>query len=132
MTSATAQILLVAAGGALGASARYAITGLNILQSASRFPATLAVNLLGCLLIGIVWGVVKTAGLPREIYLFLVTGILGGFTTFSTFALDNVVAGVEGRPGEAVIYSLISVVGGILLCLGGAALTIRVIRIFIN
>lgn len=132
MTSATAQILLVAAGGALGASARYAITGLNIVQSATRFPATLAVNLLGCLLIGIVWGVVKTVGLPREIYLFLVTGILGGFTTFSTFALDNVVAGVEGRPGEAVIYSLISVVGGILLCLGGAALTIRVIRIFIN
>lgn len=132
MTSAPANLLLVAAGGALGAAARYLVTDPTVIPTVWRFPATLSVNLIGCLLIGVVWGLVKSVGVPREIYLFVVTGMLGGFTTFSTFALDNVISGSDGRLGDAIIYTLTSVVGGILLCFGGAALTGRIMRFFIN
>lgn len=80
----TYHILLVACGGALGAVARYAC-GLAV--SSSGFPwATYAVNVLGCLLIGFI-----AAGFPRlgePARLFLVVGLLGGFTTFSAFSFE--------------------------------------------
>jgi CrcB protein len=81
-------IIWVAFGGALGAVARYA-TGL-LLKTTSGFPwATLSVNIFGSLLMGVVIGWLSRQSTPNEaLRLFLAVGILGGFTTFSTFSMD--------------------------------------------
>ncbi|MBL6761316.1 MAG: fluoride efflux transporter CrcB [PS1 clade bacterium] len=81
-------IIWVAFGGALGAVARYA-TGL-LLKTTSGFPwATLSVNIFGSLLMGVMIGWLSRQSTPNEaLRLFLAVGILGGFTTFSTFSMD--------------------------------------------
>lgn len=86
--------LAVAVGGALGSVARH---GVNVLIHGRwplmRFPlATLAVNVLGCLIIGVLAGLVISDRLTLRFYWreFLFVGILGGFTTFSTFGLDTI------------------------------------------
>lgn len=78
---------LVALGGAIGSVSRYLLAGLVQRASGSLFPfGTLAVNLLGCLLIGLLAPLV---GLRSTLRLFLLIGVLGGFTTFSTFGLET-------------------------------------------
>ena len=85
------QILAVGVGGFLGAVGRYALSGLAQRWLGSGFPyGTLLVNVVGCLALGGVWGLVEY----RQMYsmnarLFLATGILGGLTTFSTFGYET-------------------------------------------
>ena len=83
-------ILLVGTGGALGAVARYGV-GL-LVKPASGFPwATLSVNIVGSLLMGLVMGWLgRQSGASEPIRLFLAVGLLGGFTTFSAFSLELV------------------------------------------
>lgn len=84
--------LLVAAGGALGACARFALSGYVLQHAAqSRFPwGTFTVNVLGCLVAGLLVGVAeKLHVMSNEVRLFLFTGILGGFTTFSAFGVET-------------------------------------------
>ena len=85
-------ILLVAIGGALGSVARYLLSGWVLHHSAEwRFPlGTFLVNILGCLAVGILGGlVVKHDFLSPEARLIFFTGIAGGFTTFSAFGLET-------------------------------------------
>jgi len=87
------QLLLVGLGGFVGSSARYAVSGLtHRLMPSAVFPwGTLAVNMLGCLAIGLLGGMMETRhvlGPPQR--LFLLIGTLGGFTTYSTFAWETV------------------------------------------
>ena len=92
------NVLLVGIGGFLGSAARYLITGLVTQASAAaRFPlGTLAVNILGCFAIGLVAGLAERADLfSAQTRLFLVTGVLGGFTTFSAFAFETYFLGRE-------------------------------------
>ena len=122
------HLLLVACGGAVGAVTRWAVGGWVLHHSTrwtmpawllhrqdSTFPfGTLAVNLIGCLLAGILAGIsIRTARVPADLQLFLMTGILGGFTTFSAFGVDT--AYLLGRREffAAFSYVLVSVVGGI-------------------
>lgn len=111
----------VALGGALGALARYAVV--SLLAGASWPWGTLAVNVLGSLLIGVVVGAWHAeawfvdVGRP-----LLVVGLLGGFTTFSTFSLDALLLLQAGRFGAAAAYVLASVSS----CLFGAWLGFRV------
>ena len=86
--------LAIAAGGALGSVARH---GVNVLVHGRwpmmRFPlATLIVNVLGCLIIGLLAGLVMSERIALRFHWreFLFVGILGGFTTFSTFGLDTI------------------------------------------
>ena len=86
--------LAIAVGGALGSVARH---GVNVLihhrWPLMRFPlATLAVNVIGCLIIGVLAGLVMSDRITLRFYWreFLFVGILGGFTTFSTFGLDTI------------------------------------------
>ena len=84
--------LLVAAGGAVGSVARYLLSGITLHHTIEwRFPlATFLVNVIGCLAVGILGGlVVKHDLFSPEIRLFLFTGLAGGFTTFSAFGLET-------------------------------------------
>ena len=109
--------IAVALGGALGSMARH---GVNRLVHHGwpllRFPlATVLVNLVGCVVIGVLAGLVATGRLPmraswRE---FVFVGVLGGFTTFSTFGLDTVTLVRGGAPAQALANVLTQVLLGV-------------------
>jgi CrcB protein len=113
--------LLAAVGGAGGALARWAVaTALPV--AAAGWPwSTLAVNLLGCLLLGALLGTLA-ARPPEPAWArpLLAVGVLGGFTTYSAFALEVVALAEAGRAGAAAGYVLASVVGGVLAVAVGA------------
>jgi fluoride exporter len=83
--------ILIAAGGALGSVLRYALQGWVQRSTSSTFPlGTLVVNLIGCALIGFLTATFTGPKLIREEYrIGMIVGILGGFTTFSTFGLET-------------------------------------------
>lgn len=99
------MILAVALGAALGAEARY---GLSVMlpHRGADFPwSTLLVNISGCALMGILMVCVRDLSTPHRLTgPFLGTGVLGGFTTFSTYAVDVVQLLDRGRTGIAVAY----------------------------
>lgn len=86
------NILLVLAGGGLGALSRWAVSLLAAVLFGSKFPwGTLIVNLMGCFLIGFVYSLGDRTGLVNHsVRLFFMTGYLGALTTFSTYALETV------------------------------------------
>ena len=98
--------LLVGAGGALGSVARYGLNRLiQQLSPAATFPfGIFLVNVLGSALIGVLAGVVMSGrwSLSLETRTFLMVGVLGGFTTFSSFSLDTLTLVHDGHPGQAV------------------------------
>jgi CrcB protein len=112
------NVLYVAIGGALGASLRYMISNIIVNQT---FPlATLTINLAGSLAIGLCMGWLGSLSeLPLKMQLFLVTGVLGGFTTFSSYAYENWQMIDKGMLLPFISYVLISNVGGILLAMIG-------------
>lgn len=94
--------LAVAAGGALGSSLRYAVSTL-LNRPAPGFPfGTLAVNLAGCLAIGFCWQTL--AGASTTVKALVFVGILGGFTTFSSFGIETMRMVKAGQHGEALLY----------------------------
>jgi CrcB protein len=103
--------LAVAAGGALGAVGRYVVIGRIGAWFGTGFPyGTLVVNIAGSFLLGLVVAVAADRIVDENALLFLGVGVLGGFTTFSTFALDVAyLAGRRARPAAA-IYVMASVV----------------------
>lgn len=119
------KFFAVAAGGGLGSVARYAITLAVTQWFGLRFPwATFGINVGGSLAIGILAELSlgkSFAGSPVP-RLFFITGILGGFTTFSTFSLDAVTLVAEGRALLSVAYVACSVIAGIAAAYGGMAL----------
>ena len=101
--------LLVAAGGALGALLRYAVSGLALRVLGSSFPwGTLVVNLSGCLLIGLAWGFAEESGLSPAVRIFFMTGVLGAYTTFSTFGIETVNLFRDGALGLVLVNVLAS------------------------
>jgi CrcB protein len=116
---------LVALGGAIGASGRHLVNLLTLRLFGSGFPVgTLAVNVVGGLLMGCLAGflALKTSGGGQSLRLFLGTGILGGFTTFSAFSLDAVSLWQRGDLAAASAYVLASVLLSILALLAGVSL----------
>ena len=84
-------ILLIGLGSFLGGISRYLVTIYIHNRYLSNFPfGTLAVNVIGCFLIGLVYGITEKGNLSAEWRIFLATGILGGFTTFSSFSHETV------------------------------------------
>ena len=109
-------ILLVGLGGFIGSVARYKLGGLVLhLSAQERFPySTFAVNLLGCLAIGLLAGLTERYELfGPGTRLFLFTGLLGGFTTFSAFGLDALLLLRRSEFLVAALYAGASVVLGI-------------------
>ena len=107
------QILAVGIGGFVGAIARYVVSGLMQRACPAFLPAgTLAVNIVGCLAIGVLMALVRERVLVSEAWrLFLVTGILGGMTTFSAFGYES----VELLREQEVPLALINVVANLVL-----------------
>ena len=106
--------LAVALGGAVGSVLRYLI-GLIPLNEKYLFPAkTFAVNVLGCFIIGLITALIlKSSSLNSRLILFLKVGICGGFTTFSTFALESSNLLKNGHTGIAILYMALSIAVGI-------------------
>ena len=112
------QVLLVALGGGLGSVCRYLMSGWVLHRTPNlAFPwGTFAVNVLGCLAVGLLGGlVVKHDMLSPDARVFLFTGIAGGFTTFSAFGLETFYLIRRGEVGTAAAYVALSVVVGLLL-----------------
>lgn len=119
----------VSAGGALGGGARYAAT-ITWPTAQGAFPATvLAVNVLGCALIGVLMvSVVQWWPHRRLVRPFVGTGVLGGFTTFSTYAVDVQQLAAAGQVGRAAAYLLLTPVLAVLAATVSAWVTRRLIR----
>ena len=116
--------LWVAIGSALGGMARYAITVLTVKPGDGVFAwPTLGINVLGSFIIGLFFVLTLPTG-PLQVGLnarvFVMTGLCGGFTTFSAFSLQSVELMREGRTGEAFAY----IAASVLLCLAVTALGI--------
>jgi CrcB protein len=121
---AGATLLAVGAGGALGGGARYALL-LLAPHGATGFPwATLTANVTGSFAMGVLAVLVSRAARPhRLVRPFLGVGVLGGFTTFSTYAVDTLGLTGSGAPGTALAYMAATLVGALAAVWAGAALT---------
>ena len=118
-----ATVILVAVGGAFGTLARYGLAG--IINNRSHPWGTVAVNVIGSLVLGLMvgyWGF--AAASPGKIA--LAVGVLGGFTTFSTFALDTIYLWEKGETTMAIVTLAVTVMVGI----GAAVVGIIVGRAF--
>ncbi len=126
--SALKVFALVAAGGALGAVARHGVSALALRVFGPGWPhGTLAVNLVGGLAMGLLagWLAQRASAGGAEVRLFLATGLLGGFTTFSAFSLE--MAGMLARRDVLAmgLYAAVSVMGAVAACVAGLALARR-------
>ena len=115
-------MLQVAAGGALGAAARYLVGVAAMRLVGPGFPwATLAVNVLGSFLMGVLVVVLARRG-GQHLAPFLMTGVLGGFTTFSAFSLDVATLYERGAVASAAAYAAASVLLSVAGLFAGLAL----------
>ena len=113
------RFVWVGVGGAIGSMVRYAI-GLAVDQS--HFPwATLGINLSGSFILAM-FLTLSLGHLSVAVITPIAVGVLGGFTTFSTFAWEGFMISRNGRPGVAFIYVAVSVVGGLVAAWGGYSL----------
>jgi CrcB protein len=111
------KALVIGAGGFLGANARYWLGGLIQSRAGATFPwGTFAINLLGSLAIGIFMEIAMREGWHPNWRLFVAVGVLGGFTTFSSFAYESVGLLSDKSYGAGSFY----VFGSAILCVTGA------------
>ncbi|MBK5271253.1 MAG: fluoride efflux transporter CrcB [Bacteroidia bacterium] len=118
------NILLIGLGGGIGSIARYLCQKWFSISYTQTFPwGTFVVNLIGCFLIGLVYAASeKGTALSPQTRLFLATGFCGGFTTFSTFAFENMELFRSGDTAYFLLYTIGSVVLGIIGVFGGVAI----------
>lgn len=111
--------LYVGIGGFIGSVMRYLI-GLIPIKTTSGFPIiTLCINVAGAFLIGIISALALKKSMNPNIVLLLKTGICGGFTTFSTFALESVTLQKNGNTALSILYIVLSILLGVSAVVGG-------------
>lgn len=115
------NLLLVLLGGGFGSIARYLLSYFFTKNNAINFPwATFIANSVGCLIIGLLFGYIQKNNLQNEtLKLLLITGFCGGFTTFSTFSLENIQFIQNQNYNLAIIYTLSSILVGFLAVIIG-------------
>ncbi len=110
------NVVWVVSGAALGATARYLLGGWIAASVRGGFPwGTLAVNLLGCFVIGVLWSLGERASWSIETRTFLFVGVLGSFTTFSSFGIETLSLFRQGASLPALAYVTASNLGGLAL-----------------
>jgi len=119
-------ILAIGAGSFIGGVFRYLLSLLIQTKTTTNFPlGTLTVNIIGCFFIGIVFGIFDKGQISHEWKLFLATGVIGGFTTFSAFSVETFTLLREGYTGYATLYILASVLVGLLATYIAYSLPVR-------
>ncbi len=119
-------ILAIGAGSFIGGICRYLMSLFIQQKIFSTFPfGTMSVNILGCFLIGLVFGLSDRGNMSQEWRLFLATGVLGGFTTFSAFSNETVGMMRDGQ----FVYASVYVLSSIALGLAATFIGIMIIRI---
>ncbi|MDD5757924.1 MAG: fluoride efflux transporter CrcB [Desulfobulbaceae bacterium] len=114
------NIFFIILGGGIGSACRHGVFLLSQRVGGHEFPAgTLTVNLLGSLLVGLLWGLLEGVHLSSESRLFIFTGLLGGFTTFSSFSRETAQMFKVGQWKTALCYVGVSNIVGIVLVLVG-------------
>ncbi|MBL7832578.1 MAG: fluoride efflux transporter CrcB [Cyclobacteriaceae bacterium] len=110
------QVLFVGLGGAAGSMLRYLTSVVTLKYYSASFPlATLVVNVVGCFLAGLIFAsITQETADAQNLKVLLLTGFCGGFTTFSAFALENVRLMNSGNLSTAIVYSVVSLVAGLL------------------
>ena len=122
-------LIWIGLGGALGSVLRYTLGGAVQRFSARGFPVgTLAVNVIGCVIIGLVMQRLLNQQTHPAARAFLIVGFCGGFTTFSTFSAETVGLMLGGEMGRATIYVVLSV----LLCLAATWGGMNVAKAFVR
>ena len=125
------RLLYVVIGGGLGALLRYLLSGIIQKQSASLFPyGTLVVNLIGALAIGFLWELFQNITVPTNIRVFIFMGILGAFTTFSTFSLETFNLLKDNQYLTALINVIVSNVFCIILVFAGSFTARFLLKLF--
>jgi len=105
------RFFVIALGGAIGTLLRYIVGGLDYRFSGGVFPiSTLVVNVTGSLVIGFLWGIVDRFAVSPNVRLFVFIGILGGYTTFSTFSLETFNLMRDGEYRIALMNVILSVI----------------------
>jgi len=107
-------LLAIGTGSFIGGIFRYLLSQFIQAKFLSVFPyGTLSVNIIGCFLIGLVFGLADRGNLTQEWRLILATGFIGGFTTFSAFSNETVSMLRDGQLGYALVYIIASIVLGL-------------------
>jgi CrcB protein len=120
------NLVLIAIGGALGSVARYLFSSAVLRATGSLFPAgTFAVNAVGCFVFGIVAGAAEQrVALPPEVRAFVLIGILGGFTTFSSYSFESFTLIRDGQ----FLWASINLVGQVAIGVVGVAAGFAIMR----
>ena len=123
------RLFVIAVGGAIGTLLRYLMGGLDYRFSSGVFPvSTLVVNVTGSLAIGFLWGIVDRFNFSPNMRMFVFIGILGGYTTFSTFSLETFNLMRDGEYRIAIMNMIFSVV----LSIGAVFLGFFVSKMLLN
>ena len=119
------EVLIVGLGGFLGAISRYLLQNAIVNRFITIFPlGTFSINLIGSLIIGLIFGLSERyQWMTQEWRLFLAIGFCGSFTTFSTFAFDNLQLLKEGNYSQLIWYTTLSFIFGVGLAWLGYSIT---------
>jgi fluoride exporter len=116
--------IAIAIGGVLGCWARYAMTNLVQTIYGRDFPyATLSINVLACFIMGFLFEeTLDRLTISPVLRVGILTGFIGGFSTFSTFAMETLLLMEQGQGGKSAIYVVVSIVLGLMAVTGGVYL----------
>lgn len=116
--------IAIAMGGVLGCWARYAMTNLVQAIYGREFPyATLSINVLACFMMGFLFEeTLQRLTISPVLRVGILTGFIGGFSTFSTFAMETLLLAEQGEPARGLLYVLVSIIFGLTAVTGGVYL----------
>ncbi|MCD6516589.1 MAG: fluoride efflux transporter CrcB [Candidatus Aminicenantes bacterium] len=118
------RLIYIGAGSAIGGVLRYVVTGATHRVFSGEFPSgTMVINLSGSLIIGFLWGMFEAAAVSRDVRMFFLIGVLGSFTTFSTFSLENMNLFLNREYGYFLMNIFVTVILGIAVVFIGFSLS---------